>query len=497
MAQTYGNIVTPTAQSTVPNLLQNALTNKISPQPLTPLVGMLAPTPFKAYDPSVGQPKNVGLAMQYSIDKANAQKQSPAPTYTPSTPSYAPTSSYQPLPTVNPNPAGISGGSTGIPASQTPSYSGLVSQLATSASKPSDQYTQAFQKYQDINDKLAQSRINQANALAGNKLDPVDLTFQQGRGQVLTDQYLAQQNALASELGATSNLLSSATGQQSTQQSGLLGAAGLAQPTLNAYGQTYYSPLLGGAVGGQGVQPSDPFYGTMQTYAQLLASNQPGAIPASITGNSVLNAQLQQMARQINPNYNFNTAQGVASAQQYNTQTGGTAGTQANQAVLNPAYASYLNLQQTTQNVDQFGGLLLQTMRDGGINPTDIKFVNKTIAAIRDQFSSQQQAIYDNTLATLRSRVSGLLAQGGSEIPTAITADAQKILDGSLPVGQLQGVLQRITQEGQILLNNQANIVNSAYSGIQGNQNTGTSNGTVSAGGYNFKQDANGNWIAI
>ena len=94
------------------------------------------------------------------------------------------------------------------------------------------------------------------------------------------------------------------------------------------------------------------------------------------------------------------------------------------------------------------------------------------------QLSSGAQAQYDSTLAALRSKVSGLLAIGGSEIPTALTADSQKILDGSLPLSQLNDVLSRISQEGNILLTNQANLVNTARAGTLGG---GTSTNTPSS----------------
>jgi hypothetical protein len=200
----------------------------------------------------------------------------------------------------------------------------------------------------------------------------------------------------------------------------------------------------------------------------MYASNQQGAIPSSITSNPVLNAQVLQMAQQINPSFNYNTAQGAAAAQQSNTTLGGTATPQAYAGIYQQALGDYQNLQQSVQTVDSFGNLLTSNMLQGGINPSDLKWASKTLSEIRNQLSSGAQAQYDTTLAALRSKISGMLAIGGSETPTALTADAKNILDGSLPLNQLTGVLQRIKQEGNVLLNAQGQKVNNAKTGIGG-----------------------------
>lgn len=483
MATSYTNIVQPTMSlaHTTPNPLQNALNNKLNPSSLPPIGPLSHPAqPFTPANTTVGP------AMQTSIDRANAAKtqpqtQPPVAKAPPAPPAYVPTGTTPTPPLISPNFSGVSGGSQPVPQNNLPSYSGLVGQLANKASQPSDAWNQAYGNYQDINAKLAQSKLNEANSLAGNSNDPVDLTFQQGRGQVLQNQYLQQQNALSSELQGATNVLGAANTQQGTQQSGLLGAISASAPSLGAYGQTYYSPLQGGAVGGQGIPPSDPFYGTMQTYAQLLVSNQPGTIPASITGNSVLNAQLQQMAKQINPNYNYNQAVGTGSAQQYNAQTGGTAGTQASQQVLNSANDAYTKMLQQSKNVANLGDSFIQNMIAGGINPTNSQFANILIKNIRNQFSNVQQQQFDNSYAQLKQVISGLLQTGGAETPTELTNDANLILNGNVSVGALQGVIDRINNtEVPILLRNQADTVNQAWTTLQNGgqpQNNNQSNG--------------------
>ena len=75
------------------------------------------------------------------------------------------------------------------------------------------------------------------------------------------------------------------------------------------------------------------------------------------------------------------------------------------------------------------------------------------------------------------------MAVGGSEIPTKLSSDASMILDGSLPLGSLSEVLNRIQQEGNILLQTQAGIVNQARSGTLAGTQTSQSNTVNTVGG--------------
>lgn len=274
------------------------------------------------------------------------------------------------------------------------------------------------------------------------------------RMQALAADEAQQLNALNPQLTAQAqgqNALTSAGGlgntAQSQLQSGLTSAAGLAQP--QAYGLT-----------------SQPYNPLSDTYG---GGGTAGVLDRATLAGQVAGAQAAAAA--------------PGQAQASNVNTAATTVPQANQSIYNSALNSYYQLQNTTQNIDQFGNLLSQTMQQGGINPFDVKYANRTLSEIRGQLSSAQQAVYDNTLATLRSRVSGLLAAGGSEIPSAITADAQKILDGSLPLSSLNAVLSRIQQEGNILLTNQAGIVNQARQGTLQGGSSG-SGATNSEGWY-------------
>lgn len=345
-------------------------------------------------------------------------------------------------------------------------YGQLLTTLANNYSQPSGAYTQAQADYTKAVDQQNQLKQGMAKQFGNIESTPIPLEFQQGREQVLNRQYASQLDAAQGAVTQQQQALGYANTQQAQQQQALGTALGAAAPILQQYGQNNYNPVSGGQQGG--VQPNDPFFATLQQYAHMYASNQQGAIPSSITSNPVLNAQVLQMAQQINPSFNYNTAQGAAAAQQSNTTLGGTATPQAYAGIYQQALGDYQNLQQSVQTVDSFGNLLTSNMLQGGINPSDLKWASKTLSEIRNQLSSGAQAQYDTTLAALRSKISGMLAIGGSETPTALTADAKNILDGSLPLNQLTGVLQRIKQEGNVLLNAQGQKVNNAKTGIGG-----------------------------
>lgn len=337
--------------------------------------------------------------------------------------------------------------------SQNVTYPGLIGTLAKTAQTGTE-------NVQNAQNALEKFREEQAKVYSGIESQPIPLQFQQGREQAL------QRAAATKEAALTQNVQNALT-SQGQQLSGLGTAAGLAAPILGQYGQANYG------IGGNtsfGVSPSDPFYQTLQSYAKLAANNQLSAIPSSITSNPVLNSQVLQMAKEINPNFNYNTAAGAGSAQQSNAQLSGTATPTAANTVYQGAFNDYQNLQQNVQNVDQFGNLLLSNMQSGGINPTDVKYANKTIAQIRNQLSSQAQGQFDTTFAALKSKISGMLAIGGNETPTELTQDANAILSGSVPLKTLTAVLGRIQQEGNILLNLQSQKVNNAKSLISGAQ---------------------------
>ena len=103
---------------------------------------------------------------------------------------------------------------------------------------------QSLAQAQEYNRQLAESKANQAKEIAGIQSTPIPLEFQQGRGQIATQQYLSQQEALAGAYQEAANLAGLSTAQQQAEQAGLGAAAGLTAPqAANALGT--YNPVTG------------------------------------------------------------------------------------------------------------------------------------------------------------------------------------------------------------------------------------------------------------
>lgn len=383
-----------------------------------------------------------------------------------------------------------------------PTFSGILQDLLKKANSGDKNVNKA-------REDLTAFQKATSDKVADIKSTPIPLEFQQGRAQVV-------QQASAEKEAALQTGVTNALTQQQQQLTALAAAAGLATPTqvsqgnsytdpvtgktiaynplLSDYGQTFYNPSGQNSVG---VSPSDPFYKTMQTYAQLLASNQGNQIPSSITGNPALSAQIQTMARTLNPSFNSNTSAGIAGAQQQFAQTAGTFEQGANVGIYDSALASVANIENQIANVDQLGRLLYETTAQGGINPTDVRFANATIAEIRRQLSSGAQATFDNTISTLRARSAELLAAGGNITPTDAGNKANMMLPDTLPLSALGSVLDRIKEEGQIIANNQKQIAAKSFTNAKGNTSStkGTSStGTYTSGGVTFKKVGN-KWV--
>lgn len=420
-----------------------------------------APLPTAQVSNNLAPPSNAQVTSHTTTDAAgNTTKQ----TFAPQSPGL-----------VNPaqNQASVTPGGAVATGSQPQTFPGLIGTVASQGAQQSPITQQASKtagdsaaEYQRLNKQIGDTRLAEAGALEHQGLAPIPMGDITGRQAVIRQQYESRLAGLGAQAQGATNLfgpsISAATTGQGQQYSQAQNAANLAQPQLGAFGQGYYNPLdTNGGAAGAGGGALNPI-NNISSLAQQVISGQISPQQAYAMGGSVPNFQgaLNAAIQQANPGFNTANAQGEYDARQANTTTAGTAVTNANAAAYAQNLNPYYQLQNTVQNVDQFGNLLLQTMQQGGINPSDLKYANSTIANIRSQLSSQQQAQFDNTYASLKSRVSGLLATGGSEIPTQITTDANKILDGSLPLGALNAVLSRISTEGQILLQNQANLVN-------------------------------------
>lgn len=121
--------------------------------------------------------------------------------------------------------------------------------------------------------------------------------------------------------------------------------------------------------------------------------------------------------------------------------------------------------------------------QNGGVNPFDVNYGNKTWADIKSNFSSATQAKFDSTLAALQSKVRDLLNAGGNSTPTSLVEDSRAILSGTASLKTIGAVLDRIGNEGNTLLKTLEDKKNTAYQGIQGGN---TSSGSSGSGTTSF-----------
>jgi len=359
--------------------------------------------------------------------------------------------------------------------------------------------------YDTAVENLANFESGLQTELGNTGRQPIPMPFIQGQQQVIGEQnqgiLAALSNAVSQaqtgvQLGETGVGLQEtglneagtlANAGQTTKQNALEEAAAATQPVAGA---TFFgTPETGGMVGTGSADMASAV--ALQAEKLQNGTTDPASAAAALAayGQPGINA-LQQA---LGANFSIPGATGSAAATESNTELSGTATPTAESSIYQQALSDYSNLQTYTQNVDGFGQLLTSGMTDSSgnaINPTSDKYTNMTIAAFRNELSSPSQAQFDSTLAALRAKVSGMLSIGGSETPTQLTTDANSIINGSAPVGTLQATLDRIQQEGQTLLTNQAQKVNTAKQNITppstSNFGTGGSSSGAVPSGWNW-----------
>lgn len=303
---------------------------------------------------------------------------------------------------------------------QTPNlYAGLIGSATTAANNNANLGQNAADIAKRFGQQIADVGQQGAKAQAG-YLTTGTSPVGEGNAAIQAQSTAAQQSALAQ--GESAALLG--TGQQITanqnQTTGLINTAGLAAPSLGQYGQTFYNPVTG-AQGG-----NNDFAAALSSYATGLAngSMSPSQIPASITSNPVLYAQLLQQTQGINPN--FNVAQSEA-----NVAAQGQALTSANQ---------------TGGDIKKRGDTVVQHMqglRDSlkNITSTNFPLVNLGLNTIRNLAPSPEYSAFITNIENVRGELAGIFGIGGT--PTEGEAMAKAILPDTITPAQLDGALTK------------------------------------------------------
>lgn len=352
-----------------------------------------------------------------------------------------------------------------VPSQQPVTFPGILGTVASQGSQPSqlqntstDIAKNAAETYNKLNTELSQSRQNEANALKTNYLNPIPIGDQEGRARAIRDQYLAQQNAIASEAQGATNLfspaLSTASATQGQQFGAAQNAAGLAQPSPAAYGQTVFNPASGEYTDGGGLPPE-----VMRQYAQMAANGQIASIPASITGNTVLSAQLNAAAKAINPNFTP-----ITSAAQGSSAADLTGQASAIQAQANGAEANF--------------DLMLNIAKQGGVNDANVPILNTLQNNVnRGLTSSAAVANFQSLIQSVRSQYASIL--GGGTVTVEALQEAQSLIPNDISISALESLGQNLKSDAQ----NRVAGLNQQIQALGGGANATGGTSTASSGG--------------
>lgn len=344
----------------------------------------------------------------------------------------------------------------------------------------------------------AQSTAAQQQALATGEEAAL-----QGTGQQLTAQQQqaeAVNNALggantqqATTVGGFNSAAGAANTAQSNVQSGLNSAGGLAAPIVGQYGQANYG--IGGQ-GGGAIQPNDPFYQTLQSYAQQAASGQYAAIPPQITSNAVLNAQMNEMAKQINPAYNPVTSAAQSAATASNVQTAGTTPTNTAAAGYGDAVRAYSDANTAYQTASQQATNVQKILADTGINSSSSQDWNKTVNLLSSRLGAANQAKYVAGLNELKQSYTNLLSSVGASTPTVNGQQATDIFNSASTPAQIDAAISALNDAAYAKLQPMYQQAQTYQSALQGggssSQGQFQEGQTSSDGGLVFK---GGKWV--
>lgn len=250
----------------------------------------------------------------------------------------------------------------------------------------------------------------------------------EGNAAVTQQTTAARQQALAAGESAALQ----GTGQQLTaqnqQQTGLLGAGALAQPSLGGYNQQAFDPLTGKFSGGSG--NLDPQSQGSQLAQQVLSGQMDFDTALSQmdsygpAGSSALrNAILAQ-----NPNFNFNLSQASKQTQATGQQIA---------AAIPPANQALDALQEAFSNLP-------------GIQSTSIPLLNQLTqaGAMSTGIGREQASAFQGALAEARARIDGAL-QGIIGVDAAAAQATALLPDNMIP----SEIPQKITAAKQYLQN--------------------------------------------
>lgn len=362
-------------------------------------------------------------------------------------------------------------------------FPGLVGSLANFNPYSNPLTSSGVQDAGLLRSQLRSSIKNETNDRNENRLNPIPLSTQTGRDAAIRANYEGQQAQLANTLGYDTSVINSGLTGSGQQYSALNSATGLSQPQIGQYGQTYYSPLSGGAIQPTPqqytIKPGDTFYnlaGGDQNKVTAIEAANPGVDPNNL-----------QPGQQIK----------MPAAQQGTPFTAGQV--QGDQA-LGQQYAQ--NVSAVNQAKAIKGQIQSYISANPNLNPSVFTDINSLIQLMSGKVSSPQYQTLSNYLSEYVSTLAPILGVGG-DTTNLKTQIAQGFVNAAQSGQSISTVLDGIEQLANAKLAAQAGGSNSTNASsvvspsvTQSNPGSSTG-GTASAGGYTFKQDSSGKWSYV
>lgn len=305
-----------------------------------------------------------------------------------------------------------------------PSYGGLLSQLASQNAANQPTYQQQLDLMNNYISQLNQSKQNEAGALAANYTNPIPLEFQTGRAQVLTNQYLAQQNALQDAVNQYQTGVSNALTNQGQINSALGTSLGAAAPVQVAPQNTYTNPVTGQSVA--------PIGGTGNAYTNWQITQ----------NNAALGTQYQQQVQAIqNSRANLSSIIGT------------------------PATAA----SGTTPATDATG--IYKFLSDSNINPNATTAINSFIGTAQNQLNPGAMASWAAIQNDIVNKIAPIIASNAGIGVDQTTSELQKMDFSTLSPKELNQFLSNVDNLAAQQVNVAQNAMTQAY-GANSSQGT-------------------------
>lgn len=359
------------------------------------------------------------------------------------------------------------------PTQQQPAQSNEMSQnqalllkLAQLGGTSTPEYKAALDKANSFNDALLKSRTNQAHGLAENAMNPIPLQFQQGRAQVLQNQYGQEQAALGAAYNAATAQQGQANTQQGLQQGAVTTALNATMPQMQ-FGMLT-NPQTGEIVGGQGSNAQQLMGSSLQKAQQMFAN---GSSFEDAIAQSGL-AQFGNLGSSLLSSAIMSGGGGGYNPTAYNTQVG------VNQQNLAQTQQAAFQLDTALKNVGTLSPKILGIIKSSGLNPTDTSLANEPINNYISKLGNTAAATALNTtLADLQSYTSAIISSGSALTPTETSALSALQNPRTLSYKQMEyylTILEDLGKNRQAVNQSQISGLGGSNIGYTGNQQSTT-----------------------